>query len=309
MNCLAQRPSAKSSQLKNGSRSTCSKNDIKNHAVSIRVSILADARGPKSDSSAWTDGWDKKIPTVAPNFIIPPPSKGSQYDSNKFNDNFSGVGDGNGGNRGGAFNLFTGGFFGPNGGGSILKRLRLLIMFCIWSALMYSLTTSIIWLARTAVSSVKFPAWGSAAEAEEELKQGGSSEVVAAGDCVGAVAVASSVSAVVATSSPQDETREASEMSQGSPAASHLDHVDIDEADMHESTSSGVLVGELLEADAVEARAIGDVQRAYLDLLSRHGEAHATAREEGVWAMGSLSESAALFVMIVGCVTFFNVVS
>jgi hypothetical protein len=78
---------------------------------------------------------------------------------------------------------------------------------------------------------------------------------------------------------------------------------------MQAGVSNVALVGKLLEADAVEAKAIGDVQRAYLDLLSRHGEAHAAAREDEVWARGSLSESAALFVMIMGCVTFFNIVS
>jgi hypothetical protein len=91
------RPAAQSLNLKHGlPRCTSSKRICTIRTVCLQFSVRADSREQKPSSSAWSDGWDKKIPTVAPNYIIPPPSTGSQYDSNKFNDGFHGMGDGNG---------------------------------------------------------------------------------------------------------------------------------------------------------------------------------------------------------------------
>ncbi len=44
-----------------------------------------------------------------------------------------------GGNRGGAYNAFTGGFFGPGGKFNLLDRIRMLLLFFAWTSFMYTI--------------------------------------------------------------------------------------------------------------------------------------------------------------------------
>jgi hypothetical protein len=106
-----------------------------------------------------------EIPEVVPSIIIPPPSRGPQYERNETAGPWStegGIG-GGGNNRGGAFNLFTaGGFFGPNGGRFILKRIMLLVTFFAWTTFL-----SLMYHSLTTMASQLSSSWTSARQKEQ----------------------------------------------------------------------------------------------------------------------------------------------
>ena len=215
-------------------------------------------------------------------------------------------GRGGGGNRGGAFNLFTaGGFFG-NGGGqfSLFERLRMMVLFFAWSACMYAVTASVFQLAKQAVSGITIPKWDTPAkvdsaavgygetalmteETEEESdgmgREGNLATTIGAGTFLFPVeAVASRSGSVTRTESPSQD--------QGGAEGS----------------------GAGLEELGIEAGTVDERQRAYLDLLDRHSSASKSGNGPKATELGigsHIANSGAIYLAMMGCVAFFFVVS
>ena len=200
---------------------------------------------------------------------------------------------GGGGSRGGASNLFTaGGFFGPGGRANLLKRLRMVLIFFVWSSCVYTLVSSVFKLLRQTASGISGSLRGQSSEPSvSKLMPDEVHETL------------------LSTEGAEDEV----EISAGAKTSSVCRNPESasfvvssgKEKDLPEASMTSIGRGGPADLEGIEALSVDGRQRAYLDLLKRHSSSSRMAgeRSQGEQAAHSLG----IYVMILGCVAFFFV--
>mmetsp|Transcript_26564 Transcript_26564/g.57938 ORF Transcript_26564/g.57938 Transcript_26564/m.57938 type:complete len:306 (+) Transcript_26564:83-1000(+) len=276
-----------------------------------RAFIVAQTKSSKSsgDEPGASSSRDK-IPVVVPSYVIPPPNKGSQYDKDAADWLGGGVnggnaGEGGGKNRGGAYNLFTGGFFGPGGGASSLwTRLRLIVLYALWAGcimLIYKGAVSVLKaLANMGLVSSRKLGWAGREaplhEQEGEEDSEGSDALLSEEE----VAVA----AVATTTALQEHKVKEQVQGHGSAGAGAGAGAGAQEGD---ASAAAAAVG-AADVVAAEAKGMSEEQRAYLDMLRNHAVLKERAAAEGGSFMDLMGPSLAVYLMVMGSVAFFFVI-
>ena len=207
---------------------------------------------------------------------------------------------GGGGNRGGAFNLFTaGGFFSPGGRANLFGRLRILFLFFCWSACMYTIISSVLRLMRYAVSGITIPKWS-------HDERGGKRET---GETALASASEEEGESVLEEAGASTRAAPSAREAEAAPEAATASGAGAPSSSLRGGATNGMLTGQQgaggLSDMAIEAGSVDEQQRAYLDLLQRHSAAARAAGEGGTGGRSLAAQSTGLYFMILGCVAFF----
>ena len=188
----------------------------------------------------------------------------------------------------------------------------MMALFVAWCGCMYAVIASVFRLTRLAVLGITVPKWdqansgsvgfGETALMTEDVEESDGGILTSSGSLASAAAVSSPLSPSSAATGGMGSDTAASSTSSNASAAS----------------GSGAGTG--LEDLGIEAGTVDERQRAYLELLDRHSIASksgaaATVREAGNAADADLgvgshtANSAAIYLMMMGCVAFFFIVS